>query len=99
MSTDINLLWPLKAAFDAIVDFRRALTEVCPFFRVFEETVLVCLFRCPDNTCGSARSVETGVRLVTLVRLAELTMDRRTEFYNTLVPAAYNMSSSQIIKT
>jgi hypothetical protein len=44
MSTDIHLLRPLKAAFDAIIDLGRSLTQVCPFFRMFEETVLVCLF-------------------------------------------------------
>ena len=44
MSTDINLLRPLKAAFDAIIDLGRSLTKVCPFFRMFKETVLVCLF-------------------------------------------------------
>jgi hypothetical protein len=44
MSADINLFRPLEATFDAIVDLRRTLTQVCPFFRVFEETVLVCLF-------------------------------------------------------
>ena len=90
MSADIDLLWPLKAAFDAIVDFRCTLTEVCPFFWVFEETVLVGLFGCPDDTCGGARSIETGVRLVAFVRLAELTMDGRSEFCNMLVLAACN---------
>jgi hypothetical protein len=43
MGTDINLLRSLKAALDAVVDFRRALTQVRPFFGVFEETVLVGL--------------------------------------------------------
>jgi len=85
MGTDIDLLWPLKAAFDAVVDFRRTLTEVCPFFWVFEETVLVGLFGCPDDTCGGARGVETGVWLVAFVRLAELAMDGRSEFCDLLV--------------
>jgi hypothetical protein len=44
MGTDINLFWPLKAALDAIIDFRRTLTQVGPLFGVIEETVLVGLF-------------------------------------------------------
>jgi hypothetical protein len=44
MSADINLFWPLKASFYAIVDLGRTLAQVCPFFRLLEETVLVRLF-------------------------------------------------------
>lgn len=72
MGTDVHLLWPLKASFYAIVDLRCTLSKVCPFFGVLEETVLVRLLACPHNTGGSARSVETGVGLVTFVRLAKL---------------------------
>jgi len=98
MGTDIYLLRPLKAAFDAVVDFRRSLAEVCPFFRVFEETVLVGLFGCPDDTCGGARGVETGVWLVALVRLAELAMDGGPELYDMLALLTFN-TSSQFVKT
>jgi hypothetical protein len=44
MSADIDLPGPLEAALDAIIDLRRTLTQVRPFFGVFEETVLVGLF-------------------------------------------------------
>jgi hypothetical protein len=44
MGTDIHKLRPLEAALDAIIDLRRTLTQVRPFFGVFEETVLVGLF-------------------------------------------------------
>ena len=66
---------------------------------MLEETVLVGLFGCPDDTCGGARGVETGVWLVALVRLAELAMDGGSELYDMLLLAAYNMCSSQLIET
>jgi len=65
---------------------------------VFEETVLVGLFGGPDDTCGGARGVETGVWLVAFVRLAELAMDGGSEFYNVLALVIFN-SSSQLIET
>jgi hypothetical protein len=42
--------------------------------------VLVCLLGGPDDTCGGARGVETCVRLVAFVRLAELPVDAGAEF-------------------
>ena len=81
MGTDVNLSRPLEAALDAIVDLWRTLAQVGPFFRVFEETVLVCLFRSPDDTGGCACGVETGVRLVAFMRLAELSVNGRAEFW------------------
>lgn len=44
MTADINLSRPLKATLNTVVNLRRALTQVRPFFRVFEETVFVGLF-------------------------------------------------------
>jgi len=81
MGTNINLLGPLKAAFDAIVNLGRTLTQVGPFFRVLEETMLVCLFRSPDDTGGCACGVETSVRLVAFVRLAELSVNGGAKFW------------------
>ena len=81
MSANIHLLRPLKAALYAIVDLRRALPEVRPFFGVVEEAVLVRLFGGPYDACRGASSVEAGVGLVAFVRLAELPVDVRAEFY------------------
>jgi hypothetical protein len=67
MSADIDLLRPLKAALNAVVNLRCSLTQIGPFFRLLEEAVLVCLFRSPDDTCGGACGVETGVGLVAFV--------------------------------
>ena len=60
--------------------------------------MLVGLFGCPDDTCGGARGVETGVWLVAFVRLAELTVDGGSEFYDVLALATIN-TSSQFVKT
>jgi hypothetical protein len=40
MSGDVDLAWPLEASLYAVVDFRRTLSQVCPFFGLLEETVL-----------------------------------------------------------
>lgn len=41
--------------------------------------MLVCLFRCPDNTGGRTGGIETGVRLVALVCFAEVAVDAGAE--------------------
>jgi hypothetical protein len=81
MSTDIDLLGPLKASLNAVVDFRCALAQVGPFFGVLKEAVLVRLFGGPDNTCGGAGGVETGVGLVALVSAAELSVGAGVDFW------------------
>lgn len=81
MSTYVDLFWPLKAALYAVVNLGRALAQVGPFFGFLEEAVLVGLFGGPDDAGGGAGGVETGVRLVAFVRLAELPVDVRAEFY------------------
>lgn len=40
MSADVDFLRSLKASFYAVVDLGCALSQVCPFFGVFEEAVL-----------------------------------------------------------
>lgn len=41
MSTDVDLLRPLEASFYAVVDFRCTLSQIGPFFRLLQESVLV----------------------------------------------------------
>jgi len=100
MRTDIDLFRPLKAALDAIVNLGRTLAQVGPFFRMFEETMLVCLFRSPDDTGGCACGVETGVRLVAFVRLAELSVNGRTKFWwlSATVTCAYAAGMGDLIR-
>ena len=43
------------------------------------KAMLVCLFRCPDNTGGRTGGIETGVRLVALVCFAEVAVDAGAE--------------------
>jgi hypothetical protein len=75
VGTDINLFRPLEASFYAIVDLGRTLTQICPFFGLLEETVLVGLLRSPHNTSRGAGGIETSMGLVAFVRGAELSMD------------------------
>ena len=71
------------------------MAQVGPFLRVVDiksttfartskktptgKTMLVCLFRCPDNTGGGTGGIETGVRLVTFVCFAEVAVDAGAE--------------------
>jgi hypothetical protein len=82
MSADVDLLGPLKAPFDAVVDFGCALAQVGPLVGVLEEAVLVRLFGGPDDTCGGAGGVESGVGLVALVSTAELPVGARVNFWD-----------------
>jgi hypothetical protein len=81
MSTDVNLLGPLEAPLNAVVDFGCALAQVGPLIGVLEETVLVRLFRGPDDTCGGAGGVEAGVGLMALVSAAKLPVGAGVDFW------------------
>lgn len=74
MARDIDLLGPLEATLNLIVDFWGTLTQVGPRFWVLEVTVLVSALRGPYDTGGRTCGVETGVGFVAFVR-AELTVD------------------------
>ena len=65
-----------------ILHFRSSLPQIGPLVRCIEIAVLVCLFRSPDNTCRCLRSVESGMRFVSLVSLAKLQMDCKVDFYS-----------------
>lgn len=57
MSTDVDMAGSLEAALYAIIDLGRTLSQICPFFGLVEETVLVGLLGGPDNTCGGTGCV------------------------------------------
>lgn len=81
MARNVNLLRPLKAALDLVVDLRRTLAQVRPCFGVLEVAVLVGAFRGPYYTSGRTCRVETSMGLVAFVRIAELSVDLRGELY------------------
>lgn len=88
---------PLKATLYAVVDLRRTLSQVRPFFGVFEKSMLVGLFGSPHNTSRGACSIETSVWLVAFVRLAELTVDGRAKFcFDQQLPTINNAASCKI---
>jgi hypothetical protein len=65
----------LEGAFNLVVNFRRTLTEIGPFLRLVEETVLVGSLCAPNHTSGSSGGVETCVGLMAFVGVTELAMD------------------------
>ena len=64
-----------------ILDLGRALAQVGPFLGLLGEAVLVCAFRAPDDSCGGASGIETSVRAVTFVSIAELSVNLRVGLY------------------
>lgn len=81
MSADVHLLGPLEASLYAVVDLGRTLSQVGPLFWLLKEAMLVSLLGGPDDARGGAGGVEAGVWLVAFVRLAELSVDVRAEFW------------------
>jgi hypothetical protein len=71
----------LEGAFNLVVHFRRALTEISPFLRLLEETVLVGSLCAPNHTGGSSGGVEACMGLVAFVGIAELTVDFGVGFW------------------
>lgn len=58
-----------------ILDLRGALTQVSPLLGLFSEAMFVCALRAPDNTSGSTSGIETGMRSVSFVGIAELSVN------------------------
>ena len=59
MGADVNLLRPLEASLYAIVDLRRTLAQVCPFFGLLEESVFVGLTNEHENAEFTVSSVDS----------------------------------------
>jgi hypothetical protein len=78
---DVNGLGTLERALDIIVDFGSTLTEVGPGGWILEETMLHGSFGTPDNTSRGTSGIETGMGAVTLMGIAELTMDLGLRLY------------------
>lgn len=66
---------PFETALNFIIDFWGALTEVGPFLWVFSESMLVGSLGSPDNSGGCTRRVQSSMRFVSLMCIAEVTVD------------------------
>ena len=71
---NVNLLRPLKASYDIIVDLWSSLTQVCPSCGIIGETMLICSFRAPDYSSRGAGRIQASMWLMSLVGIAELPM-------------------------
>jgi hypothetical protein len=80
MACDIDLLRPLKATLDLVIDLRGTLTQVGPALGILEIAMFVGAFRCPYDTGGGTGGVKTSVRLVAFMG-AELAMDLGGELW------------------
>jgi len=77
---DIDMMRPFETALNFIIDFWRALTEIGPFLWVFSETMLVGSLSSPDNSSRCTRRIQTSVRFVSFMSIAEVAVDRRSQF-------------------
>ena len=68
---------PRETALNVIVCFWSTLAQIRPFALIVVETLFVCPFRAPHHSGRSSTGIETGVRTVSFVGIAELTMDLR----------------------
>lgn len=84
MACNVDLLRPLEAAFDLIINLRGTLTQVGPALGILEISMFVCALRGPYDTGGGTGRVETGVRLVAFVG-TELTVDLGGELWRVLL--------------
>ena len=77
---DVNLLRPLKASYDIVVDLRSSLAQVGPCGRVVGETMFVCSFGAPNHSSRRSGRIQASVWLMSLVSIAELPMDLGAHF-------------------
>ena len=77
---DIDMMRPFETALNFIIDFWRALTEIGPFLWVFSETMLVGSLSSPDNSSRCTRRIQTSVGFVSFMSIAEVAVDRRSQF-------------------
>jgi hypothetical protein len=80
MHRDIHVTRPLKASLNLVVDLRGTLTEICPLLWMVCKAMFIGSFSSPYYTGGCTSGVETGVRAMAFVGLAELAMDFGGEF-------------------
>jgi hypothetical protein len=73
---------PFERTFDFVLYFRSTLAQIRPFVWVLEEAMFVGTLSAPNDTSGCASRVETSVRLVAFVCVAELAMDLGVSFWS-----------------
>ena len=72
---DRDALRSREASWDIIVGFGSTLTKIGPACRIVGKAMFVGALGAPDDACGCAGGVETGVRAVTFVGVTKLEMD------------------------
>ena len=66
---------PFETALNLVVDFWCTLTEVGPFLWVFSESMLIGSLSSPDHSGRCTRRVQSSMRLVSFMSIAEVTVD------------------------
>src|SRR5450755_858943 len=89
----------MKRALDFIINFRRALAKVGPFFRLFKETMFVGSLCTPNHSRRCAGWIEPGMGTVAFMSIAELFVNLRVDLYHVdMVVSAKNLTQEYVGK-